>query len=144
MILSVDNTTFKRCKDLLGWGMPFLIYLSRWYIEFCGRLALVFYRTSSEICDLINLFHCTRMNFAKLENTDWTCTNMDVTYSGNFNETTVTGVNVPFGKCNEKIVTPSDMSYSCGDFSLKNGTTKLSFGHFQVGTLFKDAAYPSL
>ena len=86
------------------------------------------------------------MNFEKLENTDWTCTNVDVTYSGNFNETVVNGVNVLFPSCREKIVTPRDMSYSCGDFSLKNGTTKLSFGHFQASIFiyFENTAYPPL
>ena len=72
------------------------------------------------------------MSFLKLSNTDWTCTNMDVTYSGNLNGTKATGVNVVFPSCREKIVTPADMSYSCGDLSLQSNKTKLSFGHFQV------------
>ena len=75
------------------------------------------------------------MNFAKLENTDWTCQSMDTTYSGRLNGTTVTGVNVIFPSCRQKVMVPRDMSYSCGNFSLKNGTTVLSFGHFQVGKL---------
>ena len=72
------------------------------------------------------------MSFAKLENTDWICTNMDITYSGNLTGTSVTGVNVLFPSCPEKILAPRDMSYSCGDLSLTNGTTLLSFSHFQV------------
>lgn len=76
-----------------------------------------------------------RMDFLKLTNTDWACTKLDVTYSGNLNGSTESKANIIFPDSLSKIVAPRDMSYSCSDLTLKNESIRLSFSNFQVGFL---------
>ena len=75
------------------------------------------------------------MSFAKLPNTDWACSAMDVTYSGTLNGYEETGVKFDYPGCLTTVTAPKSAAYTCGSLQLKNvNDTSVTFGRFQVSS----------
>eukprot|EP00795_Rhopilema_esculentum_P000379 gene379-10043_t len=128
-LLSVQSSA----GQLFNLSTCFFLYANSIKLTYGGHSAEMINATATQSGKCSN--NQSTMSFAKLSNTDWACSAMDVTYSGTLGKgTEETGVKFDYPGCPTTVTAPKSAAYTCGSLQLKsiNDTSTVTFGRFQV------------